>query len=80
VRKPPWKLIWGAWVAYFAVAETIAVRSGEEDAPFCYVLRHSLGIRHPHPVARQAGQIALGAGIVWFIAHLYEEYEIVTPR
>jgi hypothetical protein len=73
-----WRYVWGVWVAYFAVAETKALRSGDPEAPFCHVLRTTLGIRHPHPVARQAGQIALGAGIVWLVAHLYEDYNAAS--
>lgn len=80
MRKNPWTFVWGAWIAYFAAAEYTALRSGDPEAPLCHVLRSTLGIRHPHPVARTAGQIALGAGIVWFVAHLYEEYPLVPPR
>lgn len=73
-----WGYVWGAWLAYFAVAETVALRSGRPEAPLCHVLRAGLGIRHPHRVVRQAGQVALGAGIVWFVAHLYEDYHAAS--
>lgn len=71
-----WQYLWAAWVGYFAVVETLAIRSGDPKAPFCHVLRSTLATRHQHPVARQAGQVALGAGVVWLISHLYEQEEL----
>lgn len=66
-----WKLIWGAWAAYFAVAEYYALKSKNPKAPLSYFLRKTLGV--PHTVAhRRAGRIALGGGVVWLIEHLYQ--------
>lgn len=75
MRDNPWRYVWAPWVAYFAVAETLAIRSRNPEAPFCHVLRSTLCIRHSHPATRLAGQVALGAGMVWLIAHLYEPSE-----
>jgi hypothetical protein len=66
-----WTAVWGAWVAFFAVAETVAVRSGKPVAPFTHHLRRSLGIGGK-PLHRAAGQIAIGTGVVWVVSHLYE--------
>jgi hypothetical protein len=66
-----WALVWTAWVAYFGIAEYYALRSKNPRAPLSYYLRHSLGIPRS-PLHRKAGQVALGAGVVWFVTHLYE--------
>jgi hypothetical protein len=67
-----WALVWTGWVAYFGVAEYVALRSKDPRAPLSYYLRHSLGIPRS-PAHRRAGQVALGAGMVWLVTHLYEK-------
>lgn len=66
-----WALVWGGWVGFFAVAEAVAVRSGQKTAPLSHHLRKSLGIGGK-PFHRTAGQMAMGTGVVWLTAHLYE--------
>jgi hypothetical protein len=66
-----WACLWGTWVGFFAVAEAVAVRSGDKVAPLSHHLRRGLGIGGK-PVHRTAGQIAMGTGVVWLTAHLYE--------
>lgn len=66
-----WGLVWTGWVAYFGAAEYVALRSKDPKAPLSYYLRHSLGIPRPG-LHRRAGYVALGAGAVWLIQHLYE--------
>jgi hypothetical protein len=70
-KEDGWKSVWGFWVLYFGVAEYIALKSKHPKAPFSYFMRHALGVRHK-PLTQRAGQMALGAGIVWLISHLYE--------
>lgn len=67
-----WRTLWAGWVVYFAATEYAALRSGNPKAPLSYFLRHTLGIPYS-PMRRRAGQAALGAGMVWFIGHLYEK-------
>jgi hypothetical protein len=66
-----WNRLWVGWVGAFAVIEGSALISKNPKAPLCHFLRTNLGITHK-PMYRRAGQIALGAGLVWLIAHLYE--------
>lgn len=66
-----WALVWTGWVTYFGVAEYVALRSKDPKAPLSYYLRYSLGIPRS-PMHRRAGQVALGAGVVWLVTHLYE--------
>ncbi len=73
-RDDGWRFVWGFWVLYFGTAEYIALKTNDPKAPFSYFMRRSLGIRHK-PLTRRAGQMALGAGIVWLISHLYENQE-----
>lgn len=68
--RTKWGLVWTGWVAYFAVAEAIAIRTGEYDAPLTAHMRHTLGAKK-HPVIRTAGQVALLGGVVWLVDHLY---------
>ena len=69
--RAKWSIVWGSWVVAFAIAETIAVRSDEYDAPLSAHLRYVLGARHPHPVRRASGAVIYAAGAVWLIDHLY---------
>ncbi len=67
-----WSVIWLLWALYFGVAEYVALKSGNSKAPLSYHLRRALGIRK-QPWQQRAGQVALGAGTVWLINHLYRE-------
>jgi len=69
--RAKWSIVWGSWVVAFAIAETVAIRSGEYDAPLSAHLRYVLGAKHPHPVRRTAGQAVLVGSAVWLIDHLY---------
>lgn len=66
-----WSAVWTGWVLYFGVAEYIALKSKDPKAPLSYYLRHALGVPRS-PAHRRAGQVALGAGIVWLTQHIYE--------
>jgi len=66
-----WSAIWAAWIAYFVAAERAALKSGNRKAPLSYFLRRALGTHHK-PLHRYAGQVAMGAGVVWLIDHLYQ--------
>jgi hypothetical protein len=66
-----WSLVWTGWVTYFGVAEYFALRADDPKAPFSYYMRHALGIPRT-PMHRRAGYVALGAGTVWLVQHLYE--------
>jgi hypothetical protein len=66
-----WQTTWTAWVGYFAVAEYLALKSKDPKAPLSYYMRHTLGIPRS-PVHRWAGQVTLGAGVVWLVQHLYQ--------
>lgn len=67
-----WSLVWLGWGMYFSVAEYIAIRSGNYDAPLSHHLRRALGIRRK-PWHQRVGQVALCAGAVWLVDHLYRE-------
>jgi hypothetical protein len=62
--------VWGGWVAYFAVAEIIAVRTAEYDAPLTAHMRYVLGAKR-QPAHRTVGQVVLAGGIIWVVDHLY---------
>jgi hypothetical protein len=74
MKDEHWRHAWVAWIVAFAVLEGAALRSKNPKAPLCHFLRTTLGIRHK-PIYRRAGQVALGAGLVWFVTHLYENQE-----
>lgn len=67
-----WPVVWGAWAAYFAVAETVAVKSRRKDAPLSSYLRSLLRTRHGG-LQRTIGQVFLGAFLTWLLAHIYRE-------
>lgn len=78
--KSTWPLVWALWALYFAVAETVAVRSRQKNAPLSSYLRSLLGT-HRGTTQRTIGQVSLGAFIGWFVTHLYREASNVTyPR
>ena len=67
-----WSMVWTGWVLYFGAAEYVALKSKDPRAPLSYYLRHALGIPRT-PMHRRAGYVALGAGVVWLVQHLYEK-------
>lgn len=67
-----WSAVWTGWVVYFGIAEYVALKTKDPKAPLSYYLRHALGIPRTS-VHRRAGYVALGAGVVWLVQHLYEK-------
>lgn len=72
--RAKWTMVWAGWAAYFAVAEYVAMRADEYDAPLTAHLRYMLGCRR-QTAARTAGQVAYVAGMLLLAAHLYKEAE-----
>lgn len=68
--RAKWSIVWGGWVTAFGVAEYIALKSGEYDAPLSAHLRYVLGVKR-QPALRTAGQVVLAGGVVWIVDHLY---------
>lgn len=68
--REKWSAVWIVWLSYFTIAETLALRSGHDDAPLSALCRRVLLIRHDR-TQRGLGQLVLGAGIVWFVRHIY---------
>ncbi|KAF4408644.1 hypothetical protein GCU69_13170 [Streptomyces lycii] len=66
-----WAVIWAGWVAYFCIAETIAVRSRQPYAPLCAYLRPALGAGGSR-VHRAAGTVVVGTAVAWFIPHVFK--------
>lgn len=66
-----WSMVWTGWVAYFGVAEYIALKSKDPKAPLSYYIRHALGVPRT-PAHKTVGMMALGAGVVWLVTHIYE--------
>lgn len=66
-----WAAVWGGWVAYFVVAEHLAIKSENGKAPLSYFLRHALGVPHSS-WHRRAGQVVAGGAFVWLVQHLAE--------
>lgn len=69
--RAKWSIVWGSWAAAFGVAEYIAIRSGEYDAPLSAHMRYLLGAKHPSTLRRASGAVLYVAGTVWLIDHLY---------
>lgn len=67
-----WRWVWLGFAGYFAIAETVAIKSGDPYAPLSHHLRAILGIRKK-PMYKYAGQVALGSTLIWLVAHLYKE-------
>lgn len=65
-----WAMVWAAWVVAFGIAEAIAIRSKNPNAPLSHQLRRVLGIRR-RSIHRRTGQVALGSGVSWLVWHLY---------
>jgi hypothetical protein len=63
-----WALFWAGLVVTFAVAETVANRSGNPHAPLSHHMRRHTRILGKTPL----GQAALYAGAGWLYRHLYE--------
>lgn len=67
-----WAILWGSWVAAFIVAETLAARSKNPQAPLSHQMRRVLGVRR-RSVHHRLGQIAFASGTAWLAQHLYRE-------
>jgi hypothetical protein len=68
--RAKWSLVWGGWVAYFAIAEVLAIKTEEYDAPLTAHMRYVLGAKR-QPAHRTVGQVALAGGVIWLVDHLY---------
>lgn len=67
-----WSLVWGTWAAAFAVAETVAIRSGDPTAPLSYHLRLIFGTRR-NTAHHRVGQLAFAGGVSWVALHLWRD-------
>ncbi len=68
--RAKWSLVWAGWVTYFAVAEYVAIKTDEYDAPLTAHMRYVLGAKR-QPAHRTAGQVVLATGVIWLVDHLY---------
>lgn len=68
--RAKWSIVWGSWAAAFGIAEYIAIHTEEYDAPLTAHLRYVLGAKR-QPAHRTVGQVALAAGVIWLVDHLY---------
>jgi len=68
-----WAVVWGAWVAAFAVAETVAVRSGQPEAPLSHHARRVLLARRS-----RAGALLIAGGAAWLTVHLFGEVDTAS--
>lgn len=69
-NQQKWGCVWSGWVAYFAVAEWVALRTGEVDAPLSHHMRTVLGAERNHPY-RAMGQAGMLGGTLWLVHHIY---------
>lgn len=67
-----WAFLWATWVAAFVIAEAVAIRSNNPQAPMSHQLRRVLGVRR-RSVHHRLGQIAFATGTAWLAQHLYRE-------
>lgn len=63
-----WRLVWIAWAAFFAVAETKAMKSGHACAPLSWHMRHVLGVRR----RSKLGRAVFAGAAAWLTAHLFK--------
>lgn len=66
-----WRIVWASWAAFFAVAETVALRSGHDHAPLSHHMRHVFGVNRQSP-HRRLGQLAYASGVAWLAVHLWK--------
>lgn len=68
-----WRITWAAWVGAFVVAETIAIRSKHEHAPFSHHVRKVMGAgKSP------LGQMVMLSASSWLYRHIFQEIPPVT--
>jgi hypothetical protein len=67
-----WQLVWGSWGLAFVAAETIALASGNPEAPLSHHLRRVLGVRKT-TVHHRLGQVSFATGALWLTYHLWRE-------
>jgi hypothetical protein len=66
-NETKWRIVWASWLAAGIVAETIAIRGGDDKAPLSHHMR-----RNTHLLGKsQVGQLALLFGAQWLHRHLY---------
>jgi hypothetical protein len=64
-----WSIVWGAWIAYFIVAERIALRGHHKDAPLSAHLRWWLGVHK----GCWWGRVAFAGFFCWLSRHLWHK-------
>ncbi len=67
-ERTRWRLIWAAWVGYFAAAETKALRSKHPHAPLSAHLRWVLGIHRKSKL----GRLLFWGFFGWLAKHLWD--------
>lgn len=65
-----WRLVWAAWLAAFATAETIATRSGHPHAPLSHHMR--VPLRRNDKV----GTVVMIGGSAWLYRHIFNETRV----
>lgn len=66
-ERQRWACVWAAWGAYFAVAETHALKTAHPHAPLSAHLRWILGV---HRKSKLGKAIFVGF-FAWLAAHLW---------
>ena len=65
-------MMWASWIACFAVAETVALRSGDHDATLSAAIRAALHAGTcTHPRHRRAGQAVFAVFVCWLAPHIW---------
>jgi hypothetical protein len=75
--RTKWSIVWMSWVAFFGVAEYVAIRSNDHDAPLSAHLRYALGTKR-QPLYRRVGQLSFVSFIAWLYLHLWKVVDAET--
>lgn len=66
-ERQKWGIVWSSWAAYFAVAESAALRGKHPHAPLSSHLRWVLGVHKKSKL----GKAVFAAFFTWLFLHLW---------
>ncbi|MFE3644852.1 hypothetical protein ACFXOM_28400 [Streptomyces sp. NPDC059169] len=72
IRRNLSAILWGAWAVFFAVYESIALFTKNDDDTLSENTRKLFRIRSSK-VGRAAFTVILGGGAAWFLLHILTE-------
>lgn len=72
LRRHTSRVLWGTWVAFFVIYETITLANGKDDDTLSETTRRAFRTR-TSKAGRALFTVTVAGGAVWFLLHILTE-------